>query len=163
MGRIDDDLLVNGTLQARTLIVPSSTITNAMVATGAGIVAEKLEHAPQGLFQQPTGTAAVSETRAVYLARYACTVEAFRAGVITPAVGAATLTFDLKKGGVSVLTGVVTINNTHTARQVVAGVLSGTVTLAAGDLLEVTTVATAGGGTLPQGAFADAAVFAMAQ
>lgn len=78
------------------------------------------------------------------------TIRSFRAGSIAIAVGAATVTVDLKKNGVTVLSAVITLDTGNAARVSEAGTLS-TTSLAAGDLLEVVVVATAGGGTLPTG------------
>jgi hypothetical protein len=82
------------------------------------------------------------------------TLLSFKAGSIVANIGAATVTLDLKKNGVTALSAVITLNNANTARVAVSGTLSVT-TLAAGDVLEVVATATAGGGTLATGVFAE--------
>lgn len=120
--------------------------------TQSGPTVAETSHVFRGVYSQPN-TAATSETRIIHVARGAGTILSFNTGSIAAAVGNSTLTVDLKKNGASVLTGVVTLDNANTARVVETGTLSVT-TLAAGDVLEVVTVATVGSGTLPTGVFA---------
>ena len=70
-----------------------------------------------------------------------------------------TVTVDVKKNGVSVLTAVITLDSANTARIAEDGTLdSGEVTLAVDDLLEIVIVATVGTGTLATGPFVDVVV-----
>lgn len=152
--RIEGDVYVNGNVSSKTATLPSSTVTDASVQANAAIDATKLQHQHRHVFTQPN-SAATSETKVIYGCYGATgTVIAFSAGSIAIAVGAATVTVDLKKNGSSILTSVITLDTANTARVVEAGTLSGSTSLVAGDVLEVVTAATAGGGTLPTGVFA---------
>jgi hypothetical protein len=64
---------------------------------------------------------------------------------------------DLQKNGVSILSAPVTLNSSGTNYVSQAATIS-SAGLVAGDVLEVVTVATAGGGTLPTGVFAAARI-----
>lgn len=154
MGRLDEDLHVNGTFTCKAMAAPAGSITAAAIAAAAGIPATKLQHQHELTFGQPNTTAA-TETRVVHVV-YGTTgsILAFKAGSIGVCAGAATITVDLKKNGTSVLSSPITLNSGNAARVAVAGTLSGSPTLAAGDVLEVVVTATAGGGTLGTGLFA---------
>lgn len=151
--RTEGDVHINGALTCRELGVPDGTVDNAGVAADAGIEDTKLQHQHRIGFDQPN-TAATSETRAKFRC-YGATgiIRAFHAGSIAAAVGDSTVTVDLRKNGVSVLTAVITLDNANAARVAEAGTLAIT-TLVAGDVLEIVTVATIGTGTLPTGVFA---------
>lgn len=131
--------------------LPAASIANAEIATNAAIAASKLGHQNKVTWAQPN-SAATTETRIVYECHGATgTVKAFTAGSIGVAVGDSTVTLDLKKNNSSVLTGVVTLDSGNVARTSEAGTLSGTPTLADGDVLEIVITATIGTGTLPTG------------
>jgi hypothetical protein len=161
MGTINDDIFIGGTLQATYFVAPANSIGDAAIPLGAGIQAEKLEHLNPALFSQ-NGSAA-AETRVVFVAAAACTVEAFRAGSVTPAVGVAVATLDLRKNGVSVLTAPITLDSANAAYTPESGTLSGAPTLAAGDVLTVVATSTPGGGTAPTGMYAVARVHQLGQ
>lgn len=154
MSRVIGDLVVTGNLSAGGLYLSSSVVSNAQVAAGANVDANKLQHQHRALFEQPN-TAATSETKAVHVAKASGTVEAFVAGSIVAPIGGATVTVDLKKNGTTVLTAVITLDNGNTAYVVEAGTVSVSAYVA-GDVFTVVTVATTGGGTLPTGVFAAA-------
>lgn len=144
------------------LSVPALAVGNSAIAAAAGIEASKLQHQHQPVFAQPN-TTATSETRALHVCYGATgTVIAFRAGSIAINAGAATVTVDIKKNGTSILSAPITLNSSNTNRVVAAGTIS-TPGLVAGDLLEVVTVATAGGGTLATGVYAQAIITEAAQ
>lgn len=136
-----------------TVQLPNGSIGDAQHSASSPVTAAKLEHQYQPTFQQPHGTAATSERRPVHRARNAGTVVAFVAGAVVPNVGAATVTVNLLKNGTTVLSAVVTLNNSQAAFAAVVGSIS-SAAYVAGDVFEVQTVATAGGGTLAQGVFA---------
>ena len=137
--------------------VPDGSFGDAQISTANPITAPKLQHQYDVIYSQLNGVAAASERKVVHVARSAGSVAAFEAGPVTIAAGAATVTLDLRKNGTSILTGVITLTSAHAAYNKVAGALNpASVAYALGDVFEVVTVATAGGGTLPQGVFADA-------
>lgn len=157
LSTIEGDLRVRGTLQADYFTPPASSVGDTQINSADPISADKLKHQYLPGHSQPN-TTATTETRVIHVARAAGTIEGFRAGSIAACSGAATITFDLKKNGTTVLSSVITLDNANTARVIEAGTLSGSPTVAAGDVLEVVITATAGGGTLGTGAFCQAIV-----
>jgi hypothetical protein len=152
--RIVGDLHVAGNLTADSLAVPNSSVTNEKVAAGAGIDASKLDHQNIVVFAQANTTAA-AETRAVYVAHAAGTIEEFEAGSIAACTGNATITVDLKKNGTTVLSAVITLDSGNTAYVVEAGTVS-SAAYVAGDVLTVVVAVNAGTGALGTGVFARA-------
>lgn len=130
---------------------PAASITNAAVSATAAIDATKLEHRHRITYAQPN-TSAADETIVIYNAKAAGTVNAFSAGSIAIAVGAATCTFDLKKNGTTILSAVITIDSGNTNYVAEAGTIS-SAAYVAGDTFTVVIDGTAGGGTLPTGVF----------
>lgn len=150
--RIEGDFHVNGNFSAKTMTLPDGNVTNAKVASGADLGAEKMEHLHVLTGAQPN-TAAADETRAVHVVHGATgTILAFEAGSIAIAVGDATCTVDLKKNGTTVLTAPITLDSSSANRVAQAGTLSVT-SLVDGDLLEVVVDGTIGTGTLPTGVY----------
>ena len=145
---IQGDLHVTGTVTGGSLTPSALTVTNASVSSTAAIAATKLEH-QFALSYTQNGTAA-SATIPLHVAYGAGTIVAIKAASIAIAVGAATVTVDLKKGGTTCLSGVITLDSGNTARTSEAGSLTVT-TYSADNFLELVIVATAGGGTLPTG------------
>lgn len=147
--RIEGDLYVTGNIGSATMSVPDSTIVNADVSASADILSTKLEMQRSFTYSQ-NGTAA-SVTIPVHMVYGAtCSLVSIKAGSIVANIGAATVTVDLKKNGSSVLSAVITLNSSSTARIPQAG----TITTAGGvadDFYELVIVATAGGGTLATG------------
>lgn len=131
---------------------PDGGVTDAKVAAGAGIKHTKLEHQHRIPFSQ-VGTAASNAGQVIYRCSGATgTILELAVGSIGIAVGAATVTVDLKKNGTTVLSGVVTLDTGNTAY--IAELASISVPgIAAGDALSLVVVATVGGGTLPTGLF----------
>jgi hypothetical protein len=147
------DLYVRGNLAAQSFSPPAGSITDAAIVALAGISASKLRHQHRKLFSQPN-TTATTETRVLHIVVGATgTVTSFSAGSIVANIGAATVTANLMKNGVSILTGAITLNNANTAYVPSAGVIA-SAGVVAGDVLSVVLTATAGGGTLATGVFA---------
>jgi hypothetical protein len=153
--RIESDLYVTGTISGKAITLPASTVDDTAVKGAAGIQATKLQHQYQHISQpqDSTGTAAVSR-KVIHVVRGATgTLVAFETGVIAAAVGAATVTVDLKKNGSSILTATISITSALAAFATTAGTFSST-SVVVGDVLEFhITAVNAGGGTLPQGVF----------
>ncbi len=78
----------------------------------------------------------------------------FKAGSIVVCLTPATVTLDLKKNGVSILTAVITLDAANTPYVVEAAAIA-TATLVAGDVLTVVIDETAGGGTVATGVFCE--------
>jgi hypothetical protein len=139
------------------LSTADGSVTDAKVASGAAITTAKMLHRYRKVFSQPL-SAATSETRTIYVATASGTVLDINCGSATIAVGAATVTVDLKKstaGGAaaSILTSVVTLDSGNATYTPEAGSISSN-SYVAGDVFTITTVATAGGGTLPTAVYA---------
>ena len=145
---IQGDAHFTGTVTAGGLTPSAGTVTNTSVSATAAIAATKLEH-QFALSYTQNGTAA-SATIPLHVAYGAGTIVSIKAASIAAAVGAATVTVDLKKGGTTCLPGVITLDSGNTARTSEAGSLTVT-TYSADNFLELVIVATAGGGTLPTG------------
>lgn len=152
MSRINSDMFFGGTLRATTLVPSDGCVFDKHVAAAAAIGTAKQVHQHRATYSQPN-TTATTETRIIHCVRgLTGTIKEIAAGSIVANVGAATVTVDLRKNGTTVLSSVITLNNTHTARQNVTGTIAGA-TVAAGDDLDIVITATAGGGTLATGVF----------
>jgi hypothetical protein len=138
----------------KTPTVPDGSWGDPQMGATNPVDATKLKHQYVPTYAQPNGTAAVTERKAVHVARSAGTVAAIEAGIVTAAVGAATVTVDLRKNGTTILTSVITISVAQAAYARVAGAIASAAYIA-GDVFELVVTATAGGGTLPQGLFVD--------
>lgn len=145
---IQGDLHVTGTVTGGSLTPSALTVTNASVSSTAAIAATKLEH--QFALSFCSSGNAASATIPLHVAYGAGTIVSIKAASVTAPAGAATVTIDLKKGGTTCLSGVITLDSGNTARTSEAGSLSVT-TYSADNFLELVIVATAGGGTLPTG------------
>jgi hypothetical protein len=108
---------------------------------------------PSASWENVSGGQLVAATGSVALgfAPKAGVIKSVRVGAIAAPIGVATYTVDIKKNNVSVLTGVVTLDNSYTARASKNGVLVAPANLvvAAGDFFEAVIVSTPGGGTAP--------------
>lgn len=158
MGQITEDMTFTGACRfSLQPTFPDGGVTNAKVAAGAAIAASKLVHQHRINYSQPN-TTATAVTQVIYRCYGATgTIKEIAAGSIGIAVGAATVTVDVKKNGTTVLSGVITLDSGNTARVAELGTVS-VPALAAGDVLEVVTTATAGGGTIPTGLFVSVTV-----
>ena len=150
--RVPSDLHVEGQITGESMVVPANAVTDSSVSSVAAIQATKVVHQQLRSYAQPN-TTATTETKTIHVARGSGNVTEFYAGSIAINAGAATITVDLKKNGVSILSSVITLNSSNTARVAVAGTIS-SASYVAGDWFEVVATATAGGGTLGTGVFA---------
>ena len=152
MSQVNDDLRVKGRLQADAIDLPANSVVNATVSSGSPLDTTKVDHQHVPVGSQVHGSAAVNERRVIHVAHGDGTVADFVAGIVVAAVGAASVTVDLRKNGASILNAAISITNANTAYQKVVATFSSTAYVV-GDVFEVVIVATAGGGTLPQGLF----------
>lgn len=150
---ISGDLIVTGqTVLLGTVSLPAGNIGNSAIAAAAGVEASKLQHQHQPTYGQIGTAVSVAEIPFHSVQGAVASLESFSAGSIGVAVGAATVTIDIKKNGTTCLSGVITLDTGNTTRVPE----SGTITVpagVAGDLYTLVIVATAGGGTLPTGLF----------
>lgn len=151
----NEDVIVRGSLVPSTVVLPANAITTStQVQAGANINADKTEQRLFPKWSQPN-TTATAETRSLFVARRAGTLNAVLAGSIAKAVGDSTVTVDVKKNGTTVLSSVITLNSSNTNRVAVSGSISGAGTFVAGDWFEVVIAISAGTGTLPTGVFCE--------
>jgi hypothetical protein len=137
--------------------LPGGSIANTHVQAGAPgnfIEATKLQQHFVITGGQESDATAAAEERPIHVAHGDGAVLAISAGVIDPNVGDSTITVDITKNGTSVLDSPITLNSSHTARQVIPGVLDAAETAYDdGDVFEVVFAVTAGSGTLGKGVF----------
>lgn len=144
-----DDVVFVGTVT-----LPDGTITNAMVNSGASIAAAKAVHRSPIVYYQAEGSDVASATASIYHARTAGEIVAVEVCPITaPTGGDKQFTVDVKNGDAStafasVLSAVVTVDNTSVDKTPQTGTVS-SATIADGDILQV--VVTASGSTGSQG------------
>ena len=135
--------------------LPAVCVGDTQINPSNPVTAIKMEHRFMPRMSQPFGVAAVAERKVVHRARSAGTVAAFWVGSTAANVGAATVTVDLLKNGVTVLVSPVVLTSANAAFVAVAASLAAGAAYAAGDVLEVSQTVAAGGGTLAQGAFGE--------
>lgn len=153
VGLLTGDVYVNGHFSAKTMALPDSTVDDSKVAAGSNIDADKIQTRVYSRWSQPN-SAATAETRTLFVAERAGVVTAFLAGSIAAAIGDSTVTLDLKKNNVSILSAVVVLNNSNTARVSEDGAINlASDDFVAGDWFEVVITISAGTGTLPTGVF----------
>ena len=151
--RIDSDIYIDGLLQAKSMQLPAGTVTDLGVSGSAGIEASKLRHEHRSTYAQGSAVSATDATQVIHVVRGAVAeVVAFVAGAVDNAAGDATVTVDLLKNGVSILTAPITLDSGDANYEVVEGVIASD-DLVAEDVLEIVIDATIGTGTLPKGVF----------
>jgi len=151
-GIIDGDWTVRGTLNCEAIALPQNSLTSTdQIRAGINIPADKTEQRFFPTWSQPN-TAATTETRTLFVARRAGTLNEVVAGSIAKAVGDSTVTVNVRKNGTTVLAAVITLDSTNTARVLEAGSVTSSA-FVAGDWFDVVITATVGTGTLPTGVF----------
>lgn len=149
--RINDDLYVGGAL---TCAIAADAETSAFTTVPAGMssdAATKTVNRVRALLNQVHGTAGTTERRTVYAARASGTIVNAWAVLSVAASGAATHTIAIKKNGSDILTADIVLDNANTAYDDEAAAGFSSSSIAAGDCLEISVTAAAGGGTLGQG------------
>lgn len=155
--RIDGSLNVADRLTCKFFTPPAECITDAAIASDTQIDANKVQHQHVGGFADDSAITAAAKTATVFVARYAGTLESFYAGSVVACIGGATITWDLKKNGTTVLSSTLVLNSSNTARVSVPATLNpAAVAFVAGDCFEIVRTVAAGGGTIGTGAFAHA-------
>jgi len=144
---IENDFYASGTWTFRTIVLPSACILNANVGAGAAIAASKVVHRHIKHFHQDDSAAsAIIPIHEVHGATG--TIIGLKCGSVVVAIGAATVTIDLLKNGVSILTSVLVLDSANTIRVLEAALIANAA-LVDGDWLDLSITAAAGGGTLP--------------
>jgi len=144
---IEGDAYHAGTETFRTIVLPSSCILDANVAAGAAIATSKMLHRHFWHFHQDGSAASI--TIPVHEVHGATgSIVALKCGSVVVAIGAATVTIDLLKNGVSILTAALVLDSSNTIRVLEAAAIA-TAALVDGNWLDLQITAAAGGGTLP--------------
>lgn len=155
---LQGDTVVTGNFSAKTITLPAGGVSDQNIAAGAPnrfVSASKLEHQSAKHFSQGSATVASSATQSLHSVYGAtATLLAFSVGCIVAPVGAATVSFDLKVAGVSLLSAPVVLNSSSVSRTPQFATVA-TPGLTQNQLVEIVVTATAGGGTLPSGIYAD--------
>jgi hypothetical protein len=150
---VDGDLVVNGSVVARTNTPSSLSVANAQVSATADSAATKLEHQMNVPYGQPSGTAVAAETKSLFIVKGATgSIVQFEAAIIgTIATGAdRTVSVDLQKSTgagafATVLSAPIAFNNVSVIRTLTQATIS-SASLVDGDILQVVvTVAGAAG------------------
>lgn len=118
--------------------IKSGTVIGSDVSTTADILAESMRHCFKAGTNLGFAVGATPTTReeVVYVASGTGVVKGFHAMCVDTG-SSASVTFDLKKNGTTVLSSVITITNATTDAQLQDATLSGVPSLAAGDRLTV--------------------------
>lgn len=149
IGRLIGDYACTGTFSPRALTIPAGSILNAAVGASAAIAATKLCHRVYKIVSQPN-TTATSVTQLIHLALAAGVLHKLRAVVQVAAIGGATITIDLQKNGVSVLSAPMSITSALAANVYLDATIT-TSDYVADDVFKLVITAAAGGGTIPTG------------
>lgn len=155
----DGDLIVRGTLNATRMVLPSASVTDLTVATGANINADKLEHQIEVSKQLVApGTAITAQTHLWFINRSTTTtVIDARAAITTQATGSdRTVTVDVQKatgGGAfaTIMATTINITNATPINTSVDGTVGAAGALVAGDILQVVVTVAGVAGAQAQG------------
>lgn len=152
--RIDGSLYVTGTLKVGSMDLPAASVTDANMDPANPIDVDKQIHQYVHTYSQNRAAAVAAERKAVFSATGDGVLVNVQAGVTQAAVGDSTITVDVYKNGVSVLTGVLTIDSGDAAFATqTAAVTVGSEGYSAGQVFEVVIAVSAGTGTLPRGVY----------
>ena len=151
MQRLDGPMIIGGAVSFTGPVgLPASTVTPAQLnADTADPIPSEMSEQQICKTYATSGTAA-SATVPIHVAEGDGALVALRCGSIAIAIGAATVTVDLKKNGTTVLSSVVTLDSANTARILEDATIS-SAAYSEDDFFELVIVATAGGGTIPTG------------
>lgn len=152
-----DGYLTVDNLRVLTAIVPPDSSINGTKINASSPIPDNRQRAHHfSRFVEKSGTAASSQNyNLVAKVKGATgTLLSFDCKLTVACIGAATVTFDLQKNGVSVLGSVVDFDSGDAANLVKSGTIS-SASVVVGDRLDLVIVATAGGGTLGTGASAE--------
>ncbi len=115
----------------------AGTISDQHVNSAAAINVTKMQHAYylRTDFGLKIGDTPVTSEKVVHVANSAGTIRSF-AAMVNVAMSSGSITFDLKKNGTTILTAVITIDNTIAGRQTVTGTIA-TPAFSAGDVFSI--------------------------
>lgn len=149
-GRWPGDLYVAGNVSANSMTIPDESIGDGAIDPGRPISSLKLEHQHLAYHRQAHGTATVARREVIHKAFGNGVLAGVEATLVVPNVGAATVTIDVLKNGVSVLTSPLVLGVAAAFAASAAGIAGGG-TYVADDIFETSVSVAAGGGTIGQG------------
>ena len=156
--RLEGNVFVNGLLRMLSITLPSDTVKNDNVTSGADIDADKLEHQHAIEYQQADGSDVVAATVPIHIVRgvSGMIVDIEVVCQHSPSGGDLAFTVDLQKANegspvlTTVLTGVITIDSTISEYEVEPGTIN-LANLAAGDTLALVIAVSGSTGSQGQG------------
>lgn len=154
----NEDVHINGQLTFSStggVTLPKDSVTNTQVQAGAAIGASKTQIRLRKSYAQPSGDTAAAESKVIHVAKASGQINGFVAGLVDKCLNGATVTFDMKKNGTTVLTAPVELTDAQEDYETVSGTID-VLSYVTGDVFEVAVTVNAGGGTLGKGAFAQA-------
>lgn len=157
--RFDNPVTFSDTVNfGKVPVLPDGSINrSALVASGANLDEAGLEHRHTLIQAWPSGADVSAGTQLLHTAYRAGTVLNVSVAIdVAPSTSGSPATVDVMKSSAgssfsTILSAPVAISSTCTARSVLTGTLSGTPTLAQGDILEVVVTSSGTTGTRCQG------------
>lgn len=151
MGVLNENMHIGGQLSCETFTPPAACVVNASVSSTAAIDPDKLINRFRKTYSQPHGSAGTSVRQTIHTAKFDGTISACYASMSVAPLTTATHTVQIKKNGTDILTSAITFDNGNANFDDEAAPGYTSTSYVAGDVFEVVTTATAGGGTLGQG------------
>jgi len=142
--RVDEDAYFAGVLRAYTLVPSAACIHDSHVAEDAEIDAEKTRHR-HTIKYADVGSPGDAAAIPLHCVPQAATAFKFRAGFITVPTTADSVEIDLLKGGATILTGPIVLDDNSVSRVMQEGVFDDA-DLSAGDWLDLSIDYTNSGG-----------------
>lgn len=144
-------LRVVGELICDSLPIPPNSVGDSQVKASEPITAAKLYHRVQPITAQDHGSAVVARREPIHVAYKQGTIVEFACSLVVASTGNSTITIDLYKNGVTVLTTplILTATNATAYTQVVSAISNNS--FAADEVYETVVTVNAGSGTLGQG------------
>ena len=153
MNIIEGDTYVRGNLRTDGFAVPANSIGNTQFNSSDPLATDKQKHQYVAVYSQKHGADVAAERKTVHVAHAAGTLAFVYAGMVVPSTGDSTVTVDVLKNGVSVMSGTITLTNAHAAFALVLGTISAGV-YTSGSVFEVSVTVSAGTGNVGEGVFA---------
>lgn len=150
----NDDIYIDGKLTVGSFVLPNGAVTDSKVDSGAAIQATKLEHEHVQITEtNGYNTNAATGQWLVHIARGPAVIQDFSVFDRVAATVDATVTIDILKNGVSILSATYSLTASVTAYSVHSIMSSiASPNLVAGDVIEMKISAvSAGAGALPKG------------
>lgn len=150
----DDDYNFAGRVMfGGTVGLPANSVGDLQINPSAPLHVTKTQKRYLIVHSQPHGVPAVSERRVRHRSFAAGLMLAIYAGVVVPSTGDATITVDLLRNGVTILTAPIVLGSTVAAYNSVAGALIASPVFVSGAVFETVITVSAGTGVLGQGVY----------